>query len=303
VKRLTEEALMTVVDVHQHLWPAELIEVLRRRRTPPYLDDWMLHTAAEPPYSLNPADHDPDGRRLLDPGIDQIVLSPSTPIGIEALPPDEAKPLLDAWHDGVAALGTPYRGWAAVTDVDPELAGLKDLLGAGFVGLQVSAARMGTPSGLEQLAPVLEICQDAGAPVLVHPGVVSAASVTPWWSAVVDYPAQLQAAWWSWYAAGRSLLPSLRICFVAGAGLAPSHAERFAARSGDRYRLDRDAYVDTSSYGPRGLDSLIRVLGIDNLVYGTDRPYARPTDPNAGPEATHAIRVANPHRLLTGESS
>jgi hypothetical protein len=92
----------------------------------------------------------------------------------------------------------------------------------------------------------------------------------------------------------------LRVCFAAGAGLAPAHAERFSARSGRAFTLDRNIFVDTSSYGPRGLDSLIRVLGIDALVLGSDRPYATPSDPHAGPEATYAIRVANPHRLLTG---
>jgi hypothetical protein len=59
-------------------------------------------------------------------------------------------------------------------------------------------------------------------------------------------------------------------------------------------------FVDTSSYGPRGLDAVIRVLGIDNVVFGTDRPYAEPTDPGLGAAATVAIRRTNPHRLLEG---
>ena len=69
----------------------------------------------------------------------------------------------------------------------------------------------------------------------------------------------------------------------------------------DRTRsLDRDTFVDTSSYGPRGLDALIRVLGIDVIVSGSDRPYADPTDPDAGAAARHAIGVVNPNRLLAG---
>jgi predicted TIM-barrel fold metal-dependent hydrolase len=294
---------MASVDIHQHLWPADLIEALRRRSTFPYLDGWTLYTASEPPYDLNPTDHDPEQRCEVNAGIDEIVLSMSSPVGIEELAPDEAQPLLDAWHDGVADLGPGYRGWAAVGNIEPDLAGLKHQLARGFAGLQISATHLATPAALAELAPVLEVCQDAGAPVFVHPGPVAKRTAQPWWAAVVDYPAQLHAAWWSWYEAGRSLLPDLRICFAAGAGLAPAHAERFAARSGTPFRLDRGVFVDTSSYGPRGLDSLIRVLGIDCIVLGSDRPYAEPTDPNAGPEATHAIRVANPHRLLTGEQT
>ena len=57
-------------------------------------------------------------------------------------------------------------------------------------------------------------------------------------------------------------------------------------------------YVDTSSYGPQALDALVRVLGIDVLALGSDRPYARPLDRLLGDAATHAIRVANPRRLL-----
>jgi predicted TIM-barrel fold metal-dependent hydrolase len=287
-------------DIHQHLWPAEFLDALRRRTREPYLDGWTLYTATELPYELNPAHHDPVARLGTDEDLQQIVLSFSSPVGIEDLPAAEAQPLLDAWHDGVTALGGRYRGWAAVARVDADLTGLKHLLQTGFAGLQVPATWLATPTDLEQLGPVLQLCQDVGAPVFVHPGPATVKATQAWWPAVVDYPTQLLAAWWAWHAVGRSILPDLRICFAAGAGLAPAHAERYAARSGQAFGLDRQAFVDTSSYGPRGLDSLIRVLGIDAVVHGSDRPYADPTDPNAGPEATHAIRVTNPHRLLTG---
>ena len=62
-------------------------------------------------------------------------------------------------------------------------------------------------------------------------------------------------------------------------------------------------YVDTSSYGPQALDALVRVLGIDVLALGSDRPYARPIDRLLGDAATHAIRVANPRRLLDGRTT
>ena len=60
-------------------------------------------------------------------------------------------------------------------------------------------------------------------------------------------------------------------------------------------------FVDTSSYGPQALDALVRVLGIDVLVLGSDRPYAAPVDRLFGDAATNAIRIANPGRLLTGD--
>jgi hypothetical protein len=118
---------------------------------------------------------------------------------------------------------------------------------------------------------------------------------------VVCYATQMQAAWWGWQAVrGRAMFPSLRLLFGAGAGLAPVHHERHVARGGEAPTIDPEVYVDTSSYGPQALDALVRVLGIDVLALGSDRPYAVPLKRLLGDAATHAIRVANPGRLLDG---
>jgi hypothetical protein len=293
------------LDVHQHLWPASFVEQLRLRSAPPMLRGWTLHTAGEPPYPVVAADHEPERRRALDRAASRALVSLSSPLGVEYLPPDEARPLLDAWHAGVGELGPPFGGWAAVNLVEPDRDELRRLLDAGMCGLQVPAPALATPRALERLAPVLDLCAALGRPVLVHPGPagpIDGGAGPPWWPAVVDYPAQLQAAWWSWQQAGRSLLPALRICFVAGAGLAPAHHERFAARSGRRVVVDRDVFVETSSYGRQGVDALIRALGIDVVVLGSDRPYAQPAHlPDLGAAALRAIRVDNPNRLLEGE--
>jgi hypothetical protein len=290
------------VDVHQHLWPAEFVDALRSRNTAPRLVGWTLHLAGEPPYTVDPTAHEAHLRAGLDRDIARIVLGLSSPLGIEDLLPDDAEPLLLAWHKGILSLPEPFVAWAAVSHVEPDLSGLQALLDEGFVGLQVPATRMATPQAVERVAGVLRVCEQAGWPVLVHPGpVTSAASGQPaWWAPVVDYATQLQAAWWAWQAVGRSLLPRLRICFAAGAGLAPLHYERSRARGGPEWLADADVFVDTSSYGHVGLDSLVRVLGVDALVLGSDRPYSAPTDPGLGAAATHAVRVANPRRLLQG---
>jgi aminocarboxymuconate-semialdehyde decarboxylase len=299
------------VDVHQHLWPPALLDALRARSAPPFLRGWMLHLAGEPPFDVDPAHHD-IAARADDPS-ELVLLSLSSPLGIERLPAAEAEKLLTAWHEGVAALPAPFRAWASVGAVDPDLDGLRRLLDGGFVGLQMPADQFATPAAVDRLAPMLRVAEAAGRPVLVHPGPVAADAAAldapSWWAAVVDYPAQLSAAWWSWYAAGRHNHPDLRICFVAGAGLAPVQHERFTARGGGPLRLDDCTFVDTSSYGPRGVDALIRVLGIDAIVFGTDRPYVRPAEPSHaarglpdlfGEAAQRAMHVTNPRRLLEG---
>jgi len=269
----------------------------------PWLDTWTLHLPGEPSYQVSAADHDIPARASLETGTAVAVVSLSSPLGIESLPEAVATPLLDAWHQGAAALPPPFRAWASVHAGQPDLEQLRSRLTGPFLGLQVPATSMLTPAALNALAPVLRVCEAAGRAVLVHPGPVprqaAAAQLPPWWPAVVDYTAQMSAAWWSWAVAGRSLLPDLRICFAAGAGLAPVHHERFSIRGGGKPPpIDRDIFVDTSSYGPRGLDALVRVLGIDVLVNGTDRPYAGTSELGLGDAADRAVRVVNPRRLL-----
>ncbi|GLY14240.1 hypothetical protein Kisp01_12560 [Kineosporia sp. NBRC 101677] len=288
-------------DVHQHLWPPALVEALRARREPPFLRGYTLHLKGEPAYQVNPADHDVAARLELQAGVRALV-SLSSPLGLEDLPPAEARPLLDAWHTGAQEFPSGFGAWAAVGRIEPDLTGLAELLRGSFVGLQVPATWMATPRALEALAPVLQVCESAGRPVLVHPGPAAPTDeeLPGWWPAVVDYTAQLSAAWWSWHHTGRALLPELRIGFVAGAGLAPLQHERLTARGGRLGRTDRNVFVETSSYGPQAVDALIRALGIDAVIRGSDRPYAEPAPLGFGNAADHAIDVSNPQRFLTG---
>ena len=90
----------------------------------------------------------------------------------------------------------------------------------------------------------------------------------------------MHAAWFAFRAWGRPAYPRLRVCFTALAGLAPLHGERLAARGGTdpltRGIIDPGMFVETSSYGHRAVDAVLRVLGVDALVLGSDRPYAEP---------------------------
>jgi len=145
-------------------------------------------------------------------------------------------------------------------------------------------------------------------PLFIHPGPAASTGTggPGWWAAVVPYVQQMHAAWFAFRAYGRPAYPRLRVCFTALAGLGPMHGERLAARGGadplTRGLVDPRMFVETSSYGRRAVDSVLRVLGVDMLVFGSDRPYAQPhPDPGLGEAARHAIRVTNPGRLLHGD--
>jgi 6-methylsalicylate decarboxylase len=290
------------VDVHQHLWPAELIGALRARRTPPRLRGWTLELAGEPDYAVDAAGHDVEARaaQAADDGLDLALVSLSSPLGIETLPPDAAGGLLAAYHDGVLALPAPFGGWAAacLTEIDPTA--LTTRLEQGFVGLQLPATALFDAAGYDWVKPLLEVLEAADRPLLIHPGPAweGPASAPPWWSAIVPYVQQMHAAWFAFRAYGRPRHPELRVCFAILAGLGPLHGERFAARAGGRSPVDPGVFLDVSSYGTRAVDATIRVLGIDGLVNGSDRPYADPVRLDLGAAATNAVRGANARRLL-----
>jgi predicted TIM-barrel fold metal-dependent hydrolase len=289
------------VDVHHHLWPVELVEALRRRTAAPRLAGWTLVTDGEPPYTVRPEDHDVVRRAALAAahGTTLALVSLSSPLGIEHLRPDDAGPLLDAYHSGVAALPPPFRGWAAAQVTEPDPGAVRAVLARGFVGLQLPATALADPGGWERCGPLLDVLEDAGAPLFVHPGPAAPTPGTPgWWPALTDYVTQMQRSWYAFRLAGRPEHPRLRVCFAMLAGLAPVHAERFAARAEPIGPVDRDAFVETSSYGPLAVGATVRALGTEVVVRGSDAPYAEPGDPGLDAAGNRAVAGDNPARLL-----
>jgi hypothetical protein len=294
------------IDIHQHLWPEPLLRALERRREPPMLlrggGGWALRLAGEAESPVDLEDHDPDRRAALAAadGFDRVLIAPSVPLGIEGLPPGEAEPLLAAYHEGVAALPTLFGAWAAVGLDAPDPAALAPLLDGGFAGACVSAAALGDAAGYEHLGPVLELLERRDQPLLVHPGPAAAPPGAPsWWSALTSYVASMQTAWYAFLAWGRRAHPRLRVCFAMLAGLAPLHRERLTARGG---RADADAgvFLDVSSYGDRAVDAVVREIGVDRLVLGSDRPVVAHRELSLGDAVRAAIHERNPQRLLSG---
>ncbi|MGW2629998.1 amidohydrolase [Streptomyces chattanoogensis] len=294
-------------DVHQHIWPREFLALLRARTVPPLLDGWTLRLPGEPPYAVDPADHDAAARVRLAraDGLDRALVSLSSPLGIEYLPPEEAGPLLDAFHEGALELPAPFGVWASVclSAPEPDPEALRRELARGCAGLQLPATALLDADGWARCAPLLDVTQELGTPLFVHPGMAppAAGGAPAWWPALVPYLQQLHASWFAFRAFGRPRHPELRVCFAALAGLAPLHGERLVARGGgrDRGRVDHNAFYETSSYGTRAVDALVRAVGIDVLVSGSDRPCAEPVIPDLGAAAAvHALRTVNPARLL-----
>jgi predicted TIM-barrel fold metal-dependent hydrolase len=89
----------------------------------------------------------------------------------------------------------------------------------------------------------------------------------------------MQAAWLSLQTV-RHAYPRLQVVFAMLAGCAPLLTERLIARGGPSLNgSDRlTCYYDTSSYGPAAIQAMARLVGLDRLLYGSDRPVVDPAD-------------------------
>jgi hypothetical protein len=308
---------MDRVDIHQHLWPEQLIDELSRRDRPPFIRKagarWKLRLDGEPEHLFDLSQHDADlrARQLGGEGIDRALISLSSPLGIEGLPADEAEPLLESYHAGVLELGEPFGAWASTRLRSPDPGRVEGALDRGLVGLALPAGALGSREGLIRCRPLLSRLEARGAPLFVHPGPdpleihigdEEPRSDPAWWPAMTDYIAQMNAAWHAFAAWGRLSHPSLRVVFAILAGGAPLHQERYLARGGPGEAIsDPNFFYDTSSYAARALDAAVRVVGIDQLVYGSDRPVVDPPPPALlGEAAAEAMLRTNPGRLLGG---
>jgi hypothetical protein len=278
------------IDIHQHLWTEPLVEALSRRRELPFVRReaglTVLFLAGERPYVID-LESEARARRveLVErDGLDRALVCLSSPLGIESLPRKEAVELIDAYHEGTLALGDPFGVWGALAldGLDPD--DVDSVLERGCIGISLPAGALGSVDQLTRLSPALTRIQSHEAPLLVHPGAGTRLPIGEsslgdplWWPALTRHVAEIQAAWLVWVTAARRLFPELRVIFAMLAGLGPLQAERLISRGGPATRKgDPLIFYDISSYGPGTVSLMERVVGVDQLVYGSDRPVIDP---------------------------
>jgi 6-methylsalicylate decarboxylase len=280
------------IDVHQHIWTESLIEALARRDCLPFVRRadglTVLHSADEHPYLIEVEAEAPDRRAALvrSDGLDLALIAISSPIGIEALPRDEALELIEAHLVGVGALGEEFGVWGPLTLDRPEPDDVDRLLARGCVGVSLPAGAFAGYDALDAYGAILERIARSSVPLLLHPGHSVGQAPSPqslseplWWRALTDYVAQMQAAWLTFVGLGRREHPALRVVFPMLAGGAPLLSERLAVRGGPSIDLhDPLTFYDCSSYGPSAVGASVDRVGAGQLVYGSDRPVVEPVD-------------------------
>jgi amidohydrolase family protein len=267
-------------DVHQHLWPEELVAVLSARREPPLLRGGILELAHEGSFEIDLDEHRLERRieRLDHDGTDIAVISLQPTLGLQEVTEEDRAELTSAWHEGarrlVAASGGRVRAFAAGACYE------------GFEGACVAASDVvvGGPDFdrlVEELASRDQV-------LFVHPGPGrSPADAPPWWASVVDYTAQVQAAYLAWMATRAGSPPRPRAIFAILAGGAPFQLERLATRGGDEsLAVDPSVFLDVASYGRRALELCLSTFGVRQLVFGSDFPVV---DPEPSLRAVHAF--------------
>jgi hypothetical protein len=277
-------------DLHQHLWPEEVVEALTARTAPPRLDGSTLELG-EGAFELDLDAHVLERRlaQLDGDGIDVALVS-LQPTLADPLPPD----LVDAYHEGIVRV-------AADSDGRVRPLGAAAVV-EGCAGACVAAAAL---ADLDRLAPLLDELELRRQPLFVHPGPPGDAAAGPsWWAPGIDYPAQMQSAFGRWMAEGAERWPSLHVVFAILAGGAPFQLERLAAKGFDsRAALNANVYFDTASYGRRAVEFCLATYGVGHVVYGSDAPVMDPSVTlgevqSFGDAVVAAVCQDNPARLL-----
>jgi len=306
------------IDIHQHLWSEPLVEALARRSSPPFAravggrrgSRFVIYAGGEAPFTVEAGERAVDCRlaQLACDRTTRAIVSMSCPIGVEALARDEALPVLAGYEQGVDELPAAFSAWGAIAleEIDP--ADVDRLLDEGFVELSLPAGAMSSPRAVETLGPVLDRLDERGAPLFVHPGpgfesraAAREPSAPAWWPALTRYVFGMQSAWLAFLLAGRTAHPGLKVVFAMLAGCAPLQRERLASRGGPACRTaDPLFFYDNSSYGAQALDAMVRCVGIEQIVFGSDRPVVEPCAVQLGDAARRAMEHTNPARVLNG---
>ncbi|HEV7585147.1 MAG TPA: hypothetical protein VGO14_05145 [Solirubrobacteraceae bacterium] len=284
------------IDVHQHLWTEPLVQALAERGDLPFVRResglTVLYLAGERPYVIDLREEDGARRASLveRDGLDRALLCLSSALGIEWLAGPESRALLDAYHEGALALGEPFGVWGALPLRSPTPDDVDRAVELGCIGISMPAGALASVDAVAGLQPLLARLELLEAPLLIHPGpaapgrAVASAETSLndplWWPALTSYVAGMHAAWLAFRTCGRRAHPRLRVIFTMLGGLAPLHCERLSSRGGQGAG-DGDALIfyDTSSYGPSAIGAIQRLVGGQQVLYGSDRPIV---DPSAG---------------------
>lgn len=291
------------VDVHIHFLSPRAIASVRRspgRYGVRVLDDAehpRLQMGAESPTRpLLPALYTLDRHlAFLDAqGIDTAVFGPLMDVAGYALPAEQAA----AWSrlqnetlaGSLAEVGGQHRGLATVPLQEPQLAADElrvAVTSFGLCGAMVDPNALGRPLGDRAFDPFWKAAAELAVPVVLHPFLLEAVERfgRHYLHNLVGYPFETTLAAASLVFGGTlDRFSSLDVVLVHGGGFLPYHIGRFDRGHQTRPEARKDGamlpsgylrrfYYDTLVQFPPALAYLVRTVGEDRVVLGSDHPF------------------------------
>ena len=326
----------SVVDVHLHFLAPRAIE--SARRAPERYGVRVLDDAAGPRLAIGA---EPPTRPLLEPlytlerhlsfldaqGIDTGIFGPLMDVAGYSLPVRQGASWARLQNEALAAALAEapgrHHGLATVPLQEPKLAADElrvAVRSLGLRGAMVDPNGLGQPLGDRAFDPFWQAAAELGAPVILHPFLLEAVERfgRHYLHNLVGYPFETTLGAASLVLGGAlDRIPSLDVVLVHGGGLFPYHVGRFdrAHRARPEARADgaglpsgylRRFHYDTLVQSARALAFLVRTVGEDRVVLGSDHPFwmgdpeplAVVRDAGLTVEAQAAIRGANATRLF-----
>jgi hypothetical protein len=290
-----ENVFVPTIDVHQHLWPEDLVRLLERRLEPPRLAGSTLELPGGVVVEIDLDVHRLESRlALLDRcGIDRAVVSLQPTLGCGVVSDDDWGELVAVYEGGILELARQSER------IVPLAAG--SVLD-GFAGACVPASAL---LDLDGLGTRLDELVEQGAFLFVHPQSSAPPAGAPsWWPTVVEQTAQMQAAYATWLDRGADRWQRLPVVFAILAGGGPFQLERLQARGvSGRDSLHENVLFETASYGRRALELCLATLGVSQVLFGSDTPQLDPEHAldvirGFGDAVGDALWNRNPSRLL-----
>ncbi|MBT4750139.1 MAG: amidohydrolase family protein [Rhodospirillaceae bacterium] len=297
-------AKQLTVDCHVHYVPDCVADILRQRRSAPYIEQLeggaeVRHMPAGNVLSFG-ADYTDMAARIpyMDGhGIDIQILSMGLLFGLHALPAEEAVPIARAFNDDLAELcatGNDRFKGLALLPIDDIGACVTEWKRArtelGLLGAIVPTNGFVTREHADHMAPIFAAAQETGGHIFVHPGprpeelgrggTLGAADPLALERAALGVQARLgQAMVTLNFSDYLEPFPDVTVQVANLGGTLPMVIERmdhtYQSRKPDAVppskKLGR-CYVDCASLGPAAIDIAATVFGADKILLGTDYP-------------------------------
>ena len=291
------------VDVHIHFIAPGALDAARRApgrlgvRVLDGAEGPRLQVGAEAPTRpLLPALHTLERHQaFLDAqGIDKAVFGPLMDVAGYALPAAEAAAWSRAQNEALALTlreaGGRHHGLATVPMQAPKVAAdevrvaVRDL---GLCGAMIDPHVLSGPLGDRDLDPFWAAAADLAAPVVLHPYALEAVERfgRHYLHNLVGYPFETTLAAASLVLGGTlDRFPSLDVVLVHGGGFLPYHIGRFDRGHVARPEVGADGagrpsgylrrfHYDTLVQHPPALAYLVRTVGADRVLLGSDHPF------------------------------